>query len=52
MTGEEAAVYGATGDYSFGYVLLAVTAGAALTYTATTVRRRARRTMVEGLECT
>jgi NNP family nitrate/nitrite transporter-like MFS transporter len=36
------AVYGATGDYSLGYVLLAVTAGAALAYTATSIRRRAR----------
>jgi len=32
----------ATGDYSLGYVLLAVTAGAALAYTATSIRRRAR----------
>ena len=36
------AVYGATGDYSLGYVLLAATAGVALAYTATSIRRRAR----------
>jgi NNP family nitrate/nitrite transporter-like MFS transporter len=36
------AVYGATGDYSLGYVLLAVTAGAAFAYTAISIRRRAR----------
>ena len=36
------AVYGATGDYSLGYVLLAVTGGAALAYTAISIRRRAR----------
>jgi len=35
------AVYGATGDYSLGFVLLAVTAGVALAYTATAVRSRA-----------
>jgi NNP family nitrate/nitrite transporter-like MFS transporter len=36
------AVYGATGDYSLGYVLLAVTAGTACAYTAISIRRRAR----------
>ena len=36
------AVYGATGDYSLGFVLLAVTAGVALAYTATAVRSRAK----------
>jgi NNP family nitrate/nitrite transporter-like MFS transporter len=35
------AVYGATGDYSLGFVLLALTAGIALAYTATAVRSRA-----------
>jgi MFS transporter, NNP family, nitrate/nitrite transporter len=35
------AVYSATGDYSLGFVLLAVTAGVALAYTATAVRSRA-----------
>ena len=34
-------VYGASGDYSLGFVLLAVTAAAAAAFTATTVRRRA-----------
>jgi NNP family nitrate/nitrite transporter-like MFS transporter len=33
-------VYGATGDYSLGYVLLAVTAAAAGALTTTAVRRR------------
>ncbi|HSK26200.1 MAG TPA: MFS transporter [Jiangellales bacterium] len=36
------AIYGATGDYSLGFVLLALTAGAALAYTATVIRPRAR----------
>lgn len=36
------AVSGTTGDYSLGYVLLALTAFAALAYTATEIRRRAR----------
>jgi NNP family nitrate/nitrite transporter-like MFS transporter len=35
------AVYGTTGDYSLGYLLLALTAFAALAYTATEIRRRA-----------
>jgi NNP family nitrate/nitrite transporter-like MFS transporter len=34
-------VYGASGDYSLGFVLLAVTAAAAAAFTATAVRRRA-----------
>ncbi|GAA2558818.1 hypothetical protein [Pseudonocardia hydrocarbonoxydans] len=34
-------VYGATGDYSVGYVLLAITAAVAGTVTTTVVRRRA-----------
>lgn len=33
------AVYSATNDYSWGYILLALTAAAACLYTATTVRR-------------
>jgi NNP family nitrate/nitrite transporter-like MFS transporter len=33
-------VYGATGDYSLGYVLLAITASAAGALTTTAVRRR------------
>jgi hypothetical protein len=36
------AVFETTGDYSIGYILLALTALAALTYTATKIRRRAR----------
>jgi NNP family nitrate/nitrite transporter-like MFS transporter len=36
------AVYGTTGDYSLGYVLLALTAFAALAYTAIEIRRQAR----------
>ncbi|TQE36189.1 MFS transporter [Streptomyces ipomoeae] len=35
------AVYGATDDYTWGYVLLAVTAGAAVAFTTTAVRREA-----------
>jgi MFS transporter, NNP family, nitrate/nitrite transporter len=35
------AVYSATGDYSLGFVLLAVTAAVALAYTGTAVRTRA-----------
>jgi NNP family nitrate/nitrite transporter-like MFS transporter len=33
-------VYGATGDYSLGYILLAITAAAAGALTTTAVRRR------------
>ncbi|WP_406003706.1 MFS transporter [Streptomyces sp. NBC_00829] len=36
------AIYGAADDYTWGYVLLAATAGATAVFTATTVRRRAR----------
>lgn len=36
------AVFGATDDYTWGFVLLAVTAGATTAFTATTVRCRAR----------
>ena len=36
------AVSGSTGDHSLGYVLLALTAFAALAYTATEIRRQAR----------
>lgn len=35
------AVYSATGSYTWGFILLALTAGAALLYTATVVRRHA-----------
>ncbi|MGW0748140.1 MFS transporter [Streptomyces sp. NPDC002587] len=35
-------IYGAADDYSWGYVLLAVTAGATAVFTATTVRRQTR----------
>jgi NNP family nitrate/nitrite transporter-like MFS transporter len=35
------AVYGATNDYTWGYILLAVTAGAASAFTTTAVRRHA-----------
>jgi NNP family nitrate/nitrite transporter-like MFS transporter len=34
------AIHGATGDYSLGYVLLALTAALALFYTAVVIRRR------------
>jgi NNP family nitrate/nitrite transporter-like MFS transporter len=36
-------VYGALGDYTIGFVLLAATAATAALFTATTVRRRVRR---------
>lgn len=36
------AIYGATNDYTWGYVLLAITAGATAAFTATTMRREAR----------
>jgi NNP family nitrate/nitrite transporter-like MFS transporter len=36
-------VYGASGDYSLGYVLLAITAAAAGALTTTAVRRRVER---------
>ncbi|MGE3288627.1 MAG: MFS transporter [Pseudonocardia sp.] len=38
------AVYGAVGDYTFGYLLLALTAAAAGIYTSTVMRQRAVRT--------
>ena len=36
-------VYGTTQDYSVGYILLALTAFAALAYTATAIRTRLAR---------
>lgn len=36
------AIYGAADDYTWGYVLLAATAGATAVFTVTTVRRQAR----------
>ncbi|HET6359902.1 MFS transporter [Streptomyces sp.] len=37
------AIYGAADDYTWGYVLLAATAGATAAFTATTVRRQTRK---------